>query len=195
MKRLLLALMVVGLSYFLAAPAAVVAQELTADDYVAFWENNVGTWKGTFEHDGKVNEITFRTRIASNKKCLLHSEVVDGLPGTQHLQVYDPVAKHEIDWCVDKDGQRIIQTIVIDGMKKGLKAAKGVGGSWEAKTFSNDGKTSTITCKWVFVEFDEKRSVMVWSDVKEDGVSKPDMKMVLERQPERQPERERRARQ
>lgn len=191
MKRLLLALTVVGIAFLLAAPSAAVAQELTADDYVAFWENNVGTWKGTFEQDGKVSEITFRTRIAPNKKCLLHYDELDGTPGTQQLQVYDPIAKHEIAWCVDKDGQRIIQAIVIDGMKKGMKAAKGVGGSWEAKTFRNDGTTSTITCKWVFAEYDGQRSVMVWSDVKEDGVSKPDMKMVLERQPERQ----RRARQ
>jgi hypothetical protein len=164
---------------------------LTADDYVEFWTPNVGTWKGTFEIDGQIRPITFRTRIAPNKKCLLHYDEVDGMPGTQQLQVYDPVAKHEIAWCVDKDGQRVIQTIVVDGMKKGMKIAKGVGGSWEAKQFTNDGKTITTTCKWIVAERDETHSVMVWSDVKEDGNPKPDMKMTMERQPDR----ERRARQ
>ena len=104
--------------------------------------------------------------------------------------MYDPVAKHEIAWGVDKDGQRQIQTIVIDGMKKGMKMAKGVGGSWELKRFTNDGKTITTTSKWTLTEVDETHMVMVWSDVKEDGNPKPDTKMALERQPER----ERRAR-
>ena len=43
MKKLLLALTVVGLVFSAAAPVAV-AQELTADDYVAFWQPQVGTW-------------------------------------------------------------------------------------------------------------------------------------------------------
>ena len=71
MKRLLLALTVVGLAFFLAAPTAVVAQELTADDYIEFWTPNVGTWKGTFEIDGQTRPITFRFRISPNKKCIL----------------------------------------------------------------------------------------------------------------------------
>ena len=73
MNRLLFSLAVIGLVFFLVAPAAV-AQELTADDYVAFWTPNVGTWKGTFERDGKVSSIIFRTRIAPNEKCLLHDD-------------------------------------------------------------------------------------------------------------------------
>ena len=80
---------------------------------------------------------------------------------------------------------------MIDGMKKGMKMAKGVGGSWELKRFTNDGKTITTTSKWTMSEVDETHRVMVWSDVKEDGKPKPDTKMALERQPER----ERRARQ
>jgi hypothetical protein len=127
----------------------------------------------------------FRLRIAPNKKCILLYDDSDGVPGTQQLQVYDPVAKHEIAWGVDKDGQRQIQKIMIDGMRKGMKAAKGVGGSWELKVFTNDGKTITTTCKWSFAQLDETHSTMVWTDVKEDGNPKPDTKLVLERQPER----------
>jgi hypothetical protein len=186
MKRLLLALTVVGLTLFLAAPAAVVAQELTADDYVAFWTPNVGTWKGTLEIDGQTLPITFRFRISPNKKCILLYHNSDGSEGTQQLQVYDPVAKHEVAWGVDEKGQRQIQTIVVDGMKKGMKMAKGVGGSWELKRFTNDGKTITTTSKWTMTDLDETHMVMVWSDVKEDGTPKPDTKMMLERQPERE---------
>ena len=191
MKRLLLAVTVVAFASFLAAPTAVVAQELTADDYVAFWTPNVGTWKGTLEIDGQTLPITFRFRISPNKKCILLYHDREGAAGTQQLQVYDPVAKHEIAWGVDKDGQRQIQTIVIDGMKKGMKIAKGVGGSWELKRFTNDGKTITTTSTWTMTEVDETHRVMTWANVKEDGISKPDTKLVIERQPER----ERRARQ
>ncbi len=184
MTRLMVALAFLGLVGVLAVPSAV-AQELTADDYVQFWRPIVGTWKGTFEIDGKTNPITFHFRIAPNKKCILLYDDSEGEPGTQQLQVYDPIAKHEIAWGVDKDGNRQIQKIVIDGMKKGMKAAKGVGGSWELQVFDNDGKTTTTTCKWSFAELDETHSVMVWSDVKEDGNPKPDTRMALERQPER----------
>ena len=168
----------------MVVPAAA-AEDLTADDYMEFWKPVVGTWKGTFELDGKTVPITFRLRIAPNKKCILLYDDSDGEPGTQQLQVYDPVAKHEIAWGVDKDGRRQIQKIMIDGMKKGMKAAKGVGGSWEAKEFTNDGKTITTTCKWSFTRLDDTHSTMVWTDVKEDGKPKPDMKMALERQPEK----------
>jgi len=50
-----------------------------------------------------------------------------------------------------------------------MKAAKGVGGSWKLKVFTNDGKTITTTCKWSFAQLDETHSTMVWTDVKEDG--------------------------
>lgn len=184
MKKLVLALTVVGFISFSAAPVAM-AQELTADDFVAFWQPQVGTWRGTFEIDGKASPITFRMRVAPNKKCILVYDESDGVPRTQQLQAYDPVAKHEIAWGVDKDGQRQIQDIMIDGMKKGMKAAKGVGGSWECKLFTNGGKTITTTCKWTIVEQDDTHLEVVWSDVKEDGNPKPDIKMSLERQPER----------
>ena len=78
-----------------------------------------------------------------------------------------------------------IQTIVVDGMKKGMRAAKGVGGSWELKVFGNDGTTTTTTSKWSFIEVDQKQVVMVWTDVNEDGNPKQDVKMSLERQPRR----------
>jgi len=185
MTRLLPVMALVAIVIFLVAPPTS-AQELTADDYIEFWQPIVGTWKGTFELDGKTSPTTFRFRIAPNKKCILLYSDSDGVPGTQQLQVYDPVAKHEIAWGVDKDGQRQIQTIVTDGVKKGMKAAKGVGGSWELKVFTNDGKTITRTCKWSFAQLDETHFTMVWTDVKEDGNPRPDTRMVLERQPERQ---------
>jgi hypothetical protein len=69
-------------------------------------------------------------------------------------------------------------------MKKGMQAAKGVGGSWELKVFHNDGKITITTCKWSFVELDDTHSKMVWTDLKEDGVPKLDTIMTLQRQSE-----------
>lgn len=184
MSRLVLAIGVAAL-IFSAATLTATAQDLTADDYIKFWQPVAGTWKGTLEVDGETSPITFRLRIARNRKCILVSDEIAGTPGTQQLQVYDPVAKKEIAWGVDKDGNRQIQTFSIDGMKKGKKAAKGAGGSWEVKIFKNDGTTSTTTCKWSFARLDESNSAMVWSDVVEDGVAKSDTKLTLERQPDR----------
>jgi hypothetical protein len=188
MKRLSLVLVVMGLGLFLFVPVAA-AEELTADDYVEFWRPVIGTWQGTIEIDGQAGSTTFRFRIAPNRKCILVSDEGDG-PGLQQIQVYDPVAKHEIAWGVDKDGQRQIQTIVTDGVKKGMRAAKGVGGSWELKVFTNDGRTITETSKWVFTELSDTSVAIVWSDVRRDGEPKPDSKLILERQ---QPARKRRA--
>ncbi len=158
------------------------AEELTADDYIEFWRPVAGVWKGTFEIEGEVHPITFRLRIAPNKKCIVINDTIEGVPGTQQLQVYDPVARKEIAWGVDNEGNRQIQTIVIDGMEKGKKAAPGIGGSWELNVFRGDGTTTTTTSEWEFARFDGQLSEMVWSNVTTDGVAKPDVKMTLERQ-------------
>lgn len=183
MSRLLFAFGVVAI-VFSAAVQIATAQGLTADDYIEFWQPMVGTWEGTFELNGETNPITFRFRISRNKKCILLYHEVAGKPGTQQLQAYNPVTKKEIAWGVDKDGNRQIQTIAIDGMAKGKRAAKGVGGSWELRVLRNDGTTSTTVSEWSFTQLDEKQSAMVWSNVVEDGVAKPDTKLTLERQPD-----------
>ena len=45
MKHLLLVLAIVGFVFMPVAQAAVVAQELTGDDYVEYWKPLIGSWK------------------------------------------------------------------------------------------------------------------------------------------------------
>lgn len=191
MKRLLLALTVVGIAFVLAAPSAVVAQELTVDDYINFWRPIVGTWEGTIEMDEKTSPIAFRIRVAPNKKCFIRSVTIDGVPGSQQLESYDPVAKQGVISVVDNEGRRTTQIITIDGLKKEMTAAEGVGGTFTIEVYNPDGTTAKMTSRWTITELDEKHYTIVWSDGGEGGDPKPVAKMVLERQPERQ----RRARQ
>lgn len=69
-------------------------------------------------------------------------------------------------------------------MKKGMRLAAGVGGDWETRIASKDGKATTQTARWKFTQVDQDRLVIVWSDQKEDGKPMPDSKMILERQPD-----------
>lgn len=189
MKRLAVVLVVMGLGLFLFVPVAG-SEEVTVDDYIDFWRPTIGLWEGTIEMDGETHATIIRKRIAPNNKCILFTSERNGVPGTQQLQGYDPRAGHAISWVVDNEGRLRTQTIVIDGLKKGLKAAEGVGGSWTLTAINDDGTTVTTTCRWTVAELSQTRWVMVWSDVKEDGQPKPDIKMILERQ---QPARKRRA--
>jgi hypothetical protein len=74
---------------------------------------------------GRSDPLPFAPDCPQQKVHPVYDERSEAVPGTQQLQVYDPVAKHEIAWGVDKDGQRSIQTIVIDGMKKGIESSQG----------------------------------------------------------------------
>ena len=53
-----------------------------------------------------------------------------------------------------------------------------------ASIFKADGTTTTLTSKLSCLECSENRVVLVWSDRKEDGQPKPDLKWICERQPE-----------
>jgi len=179
----LLALAVVGLVFFLAIPAAV-AEEFTADDYMEFSKPNVGTWKATSESNGKTETGTFRFRPARNGKCfLLYSEGLGG-PPAQQLEGYDPVSKKIVAWGFTGGGDCWLQTISVDGLKKGMKMAPGISGTWDTRVSTRDGKTITTTSKWTLPRVDEQQLVLVWSDLKEDGKPIPDKKITLERQPD-----------
>lgn len=157
-------------------------EDLTPDDYTQFWEPVVGNWNMTSTALGKTTTGTFDFQIAPNKKCILLYSGGDGLPFTQQLQGYDPVSKKQVAFGFCQDGHFQIQTISVDGMRKGLKAAKGVGGDWELKTFSTDGKTSVLTCKWKWDALEKDRIVMVWYDAKRDGQPvTEDIRLILER--------------
>jgi len=132
----------------LLAASVVLAEEPTIEDYTTFWRPVLGSWKMTNDTDGKITTGTFKFRIAPNKKCVLLYHGGEGEPFTQQLQGYDPVAKKLVAYGFSDNGNFQIQTIGIDGFKKGMKAAKGVGGDWELKVFASDGTTTTSTSKW-----------------------------------------------
>jgi hypothetical protein len=168
-----------SLTFFGASP--LVAGDPTIEDYTMFWKPVEGTWKMTNDRDGKKTTGTFEFKIAPNNKCVLLYHGVPGAPYTQQLQGYDPVAKRLVAYGFTGDGNFQIQTIGIDGMKKGLKAAKGIGGDWDHKIFKADGTTTAITSKWKWTHLEKDKIVMEWYDVKdaEDGAKR--LVMTLER--------------
>jgi hypothetical protein len=172
--------MLAVVAVFMMVPAGV-AEELTADDYMEFWQPIIGSWNMTVESQGETTKGTFLFEMSRNKKCLILCHGGDE-PYTQQLQGYDPVSKKQIAFGFTGEGDFWIQTIGVDGMAKGKKAAKGVGGDWEHKIFSSDGKTTTRTSKWTWREMGRNKIVMVWYDIKEDGKVVPgEHIMTLER--------------
>jgi len=157
-------------------------QELTSDDYIQFWEPVMGSWKMTNDRSGTITTGTFRIEFAPNRKCILLYHGGEKDPFTQQLQGYDPVGKKQIAFGFVENGNFQIQTITVDGMRKGLKAAKGVGGNWEQKIFSPDGKTTTFTSKWKWTHLDKDKIVMMWTDIKQEGKPETEeLTMTLER--------------
>jgi hypothetical protein len=157
------------------------AKEPTVADYTTFWRPIVGSWKMTNDADGKITTGTFKFRISPNKKCVLLYHGEKGEPFMQQLQGYDPVAKKLLAFGFSENGNFQIQTICIDGMAKGKKAAKGDGGNWEQKVFGTDGTTTTSTSKWKFTHLEKDKVVMEWSDI-EGGEDQPKkLTMTLER--------------
>jgi hypothetical protein len=159
------------------------AEDLTPEDYNQFWKPGMGTWKMTSDSFGQVTTGTFTMKYAPNKNCiLLYHGSGDG-PFTQQLQGYDPVSKKQIAFGFSGNGDFQIQTITVDGMKKGMKAAKGVGGDWEHKLFSTDGTTTTTTFKWKWEQLDKDKIVIVWFDARKNGQPVAgENRMTLQRQ-------------
>jgi hypothetical protein len=182
MTRFVAPLVVVGLGLLLLT-APVSGEELTTDDYIQFWKPCIGKWKMTDDVFGEISTGTFEIRFSPNRKCLLLYHGSEGEPFTQQLQGYDPVGKKQIAFGFSENGNFQIQTITVDGMRKGMKAAKGVGGDWELKVFRTDGTTSITTCKWKWAELEKDKIVMVWFDATRDGEAvSGEVRMTLERE-------------
>lgn len=181
MIRLFHTSLVIGFAFVLSGSPAM-GQDVTADDYIQLWKPLVGAWKMTTDVYGEPRVGTFDFQLAPNEKCFLIYHGAEGVPFTQQLEGYDPVIKKHVAFGFCEDGVFQIQTISVEGMRKGLKAAKGIGGDWEAKRFSPDGKLTTLTSKWRFAEFTDNKIVMFWSDVKRDGKPVGETTMTLERQ-------------
>lgn len=188
MTRILFVLVLVNTVLF-QSPSGASAQELTADDFLEFWQPHEGVWQSTYETEGKSEPCTFSFIRARNGKCfLLYATGLGGAP-VQQLQGYDPVGKKTVAWAFTGDGSCWLQTIEIDGMKKGMKLSAGVGGTWESRVSTKDGKTSTTTEKWSCTHADENKLVIAWSEAKKDGQPQPDARIIHVRQPD---QRERR---
>jgi hypothetical protein len=172
---------VASLFCFLSFPT-VSAEEPTIGDYTTFWRPTVGSWKMTIDADGEVITGTFKFRIGPNKKCCLLYHGAEGGPFIQQLQGYDPVAKKLVANGVSETGDRWIQTFNIDGMKKGMRAAEGVGGDWEKIVYGADGTTKTATSTWKFLQVEENMIVMEWSNIKGNIDDHKKLTMTLERE-------------
>ena len=146
--------------------STVSAEEPTIGDYTTFWRPSVGSWKMTIDADGEIITGTFKFRIAPNKKCCLLYLGGEGGPFIQQLQGFDPVAKKLVSHGFTETGDRWIQTFNIEGMKKGMKAATGVGGDWEKIVYGADGTTKTATSTWKFLQVEQNKIVMEWSNIK-----------------------------
>ena len=166
---------------FLLSISAVSAEEPTIGDYTTFWRPCVGSWKMTMDADGEITTGTFKLRIAPNKKCILLYHGGDDESFTQQLQGYDPVAKKIVAYGFSENGNFQIQTIGIDGMKKGMKAAKGVGGDWEMKVFAANGTTTSSTSKWKWTHLEKDKIVMEWFDIEGNVDETKRLVMTLER--------------
>ena len=158
------------------------AQDLTPADYAQFWEPMVGNWKMTDEVEGDKTTGIFNFHFAPNNKCILLYHGSEEESFTQQLQGFNPVTKKQVAYGFAEDGHFQIQTITVKGMRKGMKAAKGVGGDWERKVFSTDGTTTTYTSRWVINELTKNKIVVVWLDEKKDGKPfRDEIRMTLER--------------
>ena len=162
--------------------ASTVSAQPTVEDYTSFWKPIVGNWKMTNDADGKITTGVFNFKISRNKKCVLLYHGGKDDPHTQQLQGYDPVAKKLVAYGFAETGHFQVQTIGINGMKKGMEADEGTGGDWEMKVFGKDGSTKTTTSKWKFTKMEKDKIVMVWYDIKSDDPDQPSkLTMTIER--------------
>ena len=58
-------------------------------------------------------------KYAPNKKCILLYHGSKDEPFTQQLQGFDPVSRKQIAFGFSENGNFQIQTITVDGMRKG----------------------------------------------------------------------------
>ena len=186
MKRRLLVLAVVGCLSLLVAPPVVLAQDLTPEDYVQYWKPLVGSWKTTSDLDGKVIPGTFRCRVSQNGKCLLGYHDGGFRGSAQTLDGYDPVTKKYLTAEFTAERGFLLVTYDRVNVKPGKTLGEEVIGTCEVKGTGTDGKPSIVTYTMTCTKLDEKMVVLMWTDGKTNGNPVPDIKLTLERQPERE---------
>jgi hypothetical protein len=189
MNRLALLLVIVGVVFFLVAPV-VVAQEPGADDYIELFKPLVGTWKTTTTVGGKAMEGTYWCRLSRTNKCFVSYGEGGTLPASETLQGYDPVAKQWTLSAYDADGGYCLTALTIKDMKKGKALGLDYCATSESVRHSQDGKKITGSDTVKITAYGQDRIEALVTDRKEDGQLQPDIKFVMERQPDqrRRPE-------
>jgi hypothetical protein len=159
-------------------------QGITADDYVEYWKPLRGSWKLLDEYGGKSVTQTWQIRLARNGKCVLTDYLSDGKSVRQTIDGYDPGTKKWTFAGFNADGRYDCQTVTIVDMQKGKRLDKGIIGTFDMKGYSTDEQTTTATSTSTCTEFGDKRIVLTWTDVKENGKPITDGRYTLERLPE-----------
>lgn len=176
--------MAIGLALSSAAPT-VVAQELTPEDYVEYFKPLVGSWKTTTETEGKTIPGTFRLRVSQNGKCFVGYHEGGFLPSVQTIDGYDPATKKYITAEFNPELGFVVVEYECVNVKPGKALGVEVIAKCAVKAAGKDGKPSITTSTMKCTKVDEKTVVLMWVDGRLNGEPVPDIKLTLERQPER----------
>lgn len=184
MNRLILLLGIIGVVLFLAIPTAVIAQEVTADDYVELFKPLVGTWNNVITVDEKAVEGRFWCRLSRTNKCLVCYGEGGILPASASLQGYDPAAKEWKVAAFDADGGFALTAITVKDMKKGKTLGTDYSATSKTVRYAQDGKKITSSDTVKVTAFSPDRIEALVTDRREDGQPQPDIKFATQRQPD-----------
>ncbi len=157
------------------------AAEPTAEDYIAYHQQLLGSWNATAEEGDQTYRGTIEWRMGPGKKSLLVKVALKGQPAVQFMYGFDPVSRKFIGTGFDAQGTYQSTTLEVAGMEKGKKIEVGPVGKWEETRYNTDGSTikalETLSC----TEMGKDRIVFVWSNRNEEGKALPDWKLTYER--------------
>lgn len=182
MTKWVLLLSLLGL-LFCSHSTVVVAEELTATDYIEFLKPFEGSWKVTHEKEGKASESIFRVRLARSGASLITTTTGVGLGSYQFVEGYDPVGKKWTMIGCGADGAFMMHKITFPNVQKGKPFSSGQLESREITINRPDGTVITMTSKGSWPEVSENRMVCVQSDCKINGAPAADERFTLERLP------------
>lgn len=156
-------------------------EALESKTSVAFMKPMLGDWKVTIEVDGKTLEGTFREWMSPAKTCCLVRVTVGGLADSQGIEGYDPASKTWTAVTFSSDETFSLARMTSDDVKKGRVLSQGGTATMEECISEKDGSTTRFTAKAECRECTKDRIVIVNSDRKETGESKPDLTLTMER--------------
>jgi hypothetical protein len=181
MRRWFSILALAGIAVFLGAPFAR-AEELTAEDYIRYWEPNMGSWDLSGEEGGKSLSGTLSFQLSPTKTCILTYHTGLGIPPTQRIDGYDPATKKWTMAAFNADGGSSVATLDIANMKKGKVLAEGLLGKWEYKQSDKNGQLNTGSATFSCKKLTKNQLTVVWTDRKDNEKALPDLTLILKRQ-------------